>query len=187
MVTRCRHDPGVHVHGGAFNLQYQMFDPDTGTFRGLVISNVPRAGHANILLMPDATVMVMGDNKHTSDLHSGNRLFEEPHPYEGGDGDLGVNTARVYKPPYLFNEDGSPALQPTILTAPNAISYGSSFNVQLSEEEAAEAKSVVIIRTGMSTHALNTDVRLVEVQFDKQISASARTMASAGERRAIPA
>ena len=176
--------PGQHVHGGAFQLQYQMFDPDTGTTTGLVVSNVPRAGHANILVMPDATVMIMGDNRHTSDLHSGPRRLDDK--YEGGDGDLGVNTARVYRPPYLFNADGSPAQQPTILAAPDAISYGDSFNVQLSEAEADEAQSVVIIRTGISTHALYTDIRLVEVPFDNEENGTLMVEAPSLPAQAIP-
>lgn len=137
---------------------YQMFNPDDGRIKELITTTVPRGEHSNALLMPDATVLIMGGNRNAAVL-KGDKVFPP------GDPDLGVNTARIYRPPYLFNKDGSVASQPVILDAPDSISYGIVFDLRMPQEESMEAEKVVIIRTGINTHGLSTDIRYIQIPF----------------------
>ena len=155
-----------------FSNIYKMFDPDTGRIKELLTTTDPRGSHANTVLMPDATVLIMG----------GNRYDAVPQ----GDPDLGVNTARIYRPPYLFNEDGSAARQPVIVDAPNTIFYGTIFNVRMSKEEALEAEKVVIIRTGVNTHGLYTDIRYVQIPFSMESNGNLKVKAPNMPVQAIP-
>ena len=158
---------------------YQMFDPETGSIRELVATTVPRGEHSNALLMPDATVFIMGGNR-TDAVPKGDKVFPR------GDPDLGVNTARIYHPPYLFNPDGSLAERPVITDAPRTVSYGTAFGLTVAFAEDREIEKVVIIRTGMNTHALSTDVRLVQVPFSVESAGRLKVKAPKTPIQAIP-
>ena len=72
--------------------------------------------------------------------------------------------AEIYSPPYLFKPDGSPAKRPTITSVSSAaIGYGASFQVRT--PDAANIKSVVLIRPGAPTHAFDMEQRLVGLSF----------------------
>jgi len=160
-------------------LTYQMFNPDNGRVKELLTTTDPRGSHANTILMPDATVLVIGGNRYTAVL-KGDKVFPP------GDPDLGVNTARIYRPPYLFNEDGSTARQPVILDAPNIIFYDTTFNIKMSHEESRDAERVVIIRTGMGTHGLSTDIRYVQIPFSVESEGNLKVKAPKMPVQAIP-
>jgi hypothetical protein len=102
----------------------------------------PRLYHSVALLLPDARVWVAGGNP--------SRGTYEPH-------------MEIYSPPYLFAADGSAAPRPSIGSAPGAIGYGGSFQVQT--PDAADIASVVLVRLGAVTHAFDMDQRLVGLSF----------------------
>jgi len=158
---------------------YQMFNPDTGHIKELVTTTVPRGEHSNAFLMPDATVLVMGGNR-TDAVPKGDKVFPR------GDPDLGVNTARIYKPPYLFNKDGSPAHRPVIADAPHTIFYGTIFDLKMSKKESLEVEKIVIIRTGINTHALSTDIRYVQIPFYVENNGDVKVKAPKTSVQAMP-
>jgi len=158
---------------------YQMFNPDTGHIKELVTTTVPRGEHSNALLMPDATVLVMGGNRSDA-VPKGDKVFPQ------GDPDLGVNTARIYKPSYLFNKDGSPAHRPVIADAPRTIFYGTIFDLKMSQKEPLEVEKVVIIRTGINTHALSTDIRYVQIPFYIENNGDVKVKAPKTSVQAMP-
>jgi hypothetical protein len=91
--------------------------------------------HSNALLLPDATVLVVGGNPSRG-------------TYEQHD--------EIYSPPYLFNPDGSAVTRPTIASLmPAALTYGGGF--QLQTPNAADISSVVLVRPGAPTHAFDMD------------------------------
>jgi hypothetical protein len=123
-----------------------LFDP-TGKGRSSAGANAfPRLYHSTALLLPDATVAVVGGNP--------SRGIYEPH-------------IEIYSPAYLFTTDGSGntirATRPTISSVTPVIGYGSSF--QVATPDAANIASVVLVRAGSVTHAFDMDQRLVGLSF----------------------
>src|SRR3989449_8984587 len=102
----------------------------------------PRLYPSNALLLPDATVALVGSNPMQG--------VYEPH-------------IEIYSPAYLFNADGSLATRPSVTGAPGAITYGATFQVQT--PDAAAIASVVLMRPGAPTHAFDMDQRLVRASY----------------------
>lgn len=124
------------------SLNADLYDPTTNTFSSAGANAYPRLYHSNSLLLPDATVFVVGGNPQ--------RGSYEPE-------------MEIYSPAYLFNLNGSPATRPTIIGATSPVTYGSAFHVQTSD--AASISSVVLVRPGAVTHAFDMEQRLVELSF----------------------
>jgi hypothetical protein len=120
------------------------------------------------MLLPDATVLLAGQNRNdlvpTGDVRAPN-----------GDPDLGVPNGQIFSPPYLFKKDGSGQLapRPEIVVAPNAIHYGGSFKVEVTA--GFDIQSVALIRPGTMSHSMNTDLRYVKVPFFKDSGAATRS------------
>ena len=103
----------------------------------------PRLYHSNSLLLPDATVLLIGGNPQRGNYE---RRLE------------------IYSPAYLFNANGTPALRPTITgIGPDTVNYGAAFQVQT--PDAAEIASVVLVRPGTPTHAFDMEQRLVGLSY----------------------
>src|SRR6266571_2887119 len=69
-------------------LPVQLFDPSTGTVTKLAKTTVSRGLHGNALLLPDATVMIMGDDR-INLVPPGDRA------YPPGDPDQGVANCQI--------------------------------------------------------------------------------------------
>lgn len=146
--------PGIE----AWSLHLQHCNPETGEIKKLAKSLVPRDEHGIIQLMPDATVYLGGQNRNGLI-----RIGDSAAP--AGDSDLGVPSAQLFRPPYLFDARGNPADRPMIYKAPTIVDYGKPFKVGVYSTKGI--KAVSLIRTGSMSHALNTDLRLVKVPFKK--------------------
>lgn len=124
------------------SLNGDIYDPVTNTFSAAGANAFPRLYHSNALLLPDATVLLMGGNPQRGNYE---RRLE------------------IYSPAYLFN-GSTAAVRPTITgVTSGAVSYGSSFDVQT--PDAASIASVVIVRPGTPTHAFDMEQRLVELAY----------------------
>ena len=120
-----------------------LYDPITNTFSSAGANAFPRLYHSNSLLLPDATVLLMGGNPQRGS-------------YE--------NRLEIYSPAYLFNGDGTPAVRPSITgVTQETVSYNSPLTVQT--PDAASIASVVLVRPGTPTHAFDMDQRLVGLSF----------------------
>ncbi|HEX4682951.1 MAG TPA: galactose oxidase-like domain-containing protein, partial [Gemmatimonadaceae bacterium] len=127
------------------SLKADLFDPITNTISGAGSNAYARLYHSGSLLLPDGTVMLVGGNP--------TRGSYEAH-------------IEVYSPAYLFNKNGNRAARPTISSvSPGAFSYGNAFQVRT--PDAANIKSVVLVRPGAPTHAFDMEQRLVEVPFTR--------------------
>jgi Domain of unknown function (DUF1929)/PKD domain/Putative Ig domain len=125
------------------SLNADLYDPVGNTFSSAGANAFPRLYHSGALLLPDATVMVVGGNP--------SRGTYEPH-------------VEIYSPAYLFNANGALATRPTITSiTPSVIGYGSLFQVQT--PSASSISSVVLVRAGSVTHAFDMDQRLVGLNF----------------------
>ena len=125
------------------SLNADLYDPATNTFSSAGANAFPRLYHSNSLLLPDATVLLIGGNPQRGTYES--RL-------------------EIYSPAYLFDSSGNAAVRPTIadVTA-SPINYGAAFQVQT--PDAADVRSVVLVRPGAPTHAFDMDQRLVGLAF----------------------
>jgi hypothetical protein len=120
-----------------------LYDPNTNSFSSASTNAYPRLYHSGSLLLPDATVMLVGGNPTRGS-------------YEG--------YIEIYSPAYLFNGDGSSAARPTISSVSStAFGYGAAFQVQT--PAAANITSVVLVRPGAPTHAFDMDQRLVGLSY----------------------
>jgi hypothetical protein len=127
------------------SLGADLYNTATNTFSSAGAGAYARLYHSGALLLPDATVLVIGGNP--------TRGTYEPH-------------METYSPAYLFNSNGSLAPRPTITSVtPEVIGYGSSFQIQT--PDAASISSAVLVRPGSPTHASDMDQRLVGLSFTK--------------------
>jgi len=125
------------------SLNADLYDPTTNTFSSAGTNAMPRLYHSGSLLLPDATVVLMGGNPTRG-------------TYEG--------RIEIYSPAYLFQSDGSAAARPTITGVSSiTLDYGNTFQVQT--PDAASIAKVVLVRPGSSTHAFDMEQRLVELDF----------------------
>jgi hypothetical protein len=138
-------------------LPVQMFDPATGQITKLAKTTVSRGLHGNALLLPDATVMIMGDDR-VNLVPPGDRA------YAPGDPDQGVANGQIFRPPYLFSGPDQEAVRPVIVEAPDEISYRGHFDVKVGGA-ASRIKSVSIIRTDFDTHSLDVGEKYVKLSF----------------------
>jgi len=138
-------------------LPVQLFDPATGRITKLAKTTVSRGLHGNALLLPDATVMIMGDDR-VNLVPPGDRA------YPPGDPDQGVANGQIFRPPYLFSGPEEEAVRPVIVGAPNDISYRGHFDVKV-DGLASDIKSVSIIRTDFDTHSLESGEKYVKLAF----------------------
>jgi PKD repeat protein len=125
------------------SLNADLFDPITNTFSSAGANAYARLYHSGSLLLPDATVMLVGGN-----------------PTRGSYEDR----IEIYSPAYLFKADGTPATRPTIDdVTPGAFGYGQPFLIET--PNAASIASVVLVRPGAQTHAIDMEQRLVGLNF----------------------
>ena len=125
------------------SLNADLYDPIANTFSSAGANAYARLYHSGALLLPDATVLVLGGNPA--------RGTYEPR-------------MEIYSPAYLFNSNGTLATRPTITSVtPGVIGYGSSFQIQT--PNAANISAAVLVRPGSPTHAFDMDQRLVGLSF----------------------
>src|SRR4051812_3660260 len=120
------------------SLNADLYDPVTGTFSSAGSNLYARLYHSNALLLPDATVLLLGGNPARG-------TYEQ--------------RMEVYSPAYLFDASGAAASRPTFTLNSPTVSYGGSFQIQTPDDIA----SVVLVRPGAPTHAFDMDQRLVEL------------------------
>ncbi len=119
----------------------EIWNPDTQTWRAVANHTIPRNYHSVALLMTDGRVWSGG---------GGLCNCAADHPNH-----------EIYSPPYLFNADGSLASRPVISNAPGSITYGNTFNVQVTPG----VEKFSLIKLSGITHNLNSDLRHLRVPF----------------------
>jgi large repetitive protein len=119
----------------------EIWNPITQAWRPVADMLVPRNYHSVALLMTDGRVWSGG---------GGLCNCSADHP-----------DSQVFSPPYLFNNDGSLATRPEITFAPNLVSYGLTVKV----EATAGISKFSMVRMSSTTHALNSDMRFLNVPF----------------------
>ena len=158
---------GTFNQGATFEeragLRFQLFDPDTGTTRGLAKTTVVRGLHGTATLLPDGTVFFAGENREALI-----RTDDPSFPLGGfpqGDPDLGVPNGQIFRPPYLFEQDGTPADRPVVAEAPATIHYDEHFDIRV-QGRSDQIASVAILRSDHNTHSFTGGDRYVALGFE---------------------
>jgi large repetitive protein len=120
----------------------EIWNPDTGQWLQGSAGTNARLYHSGALLLPDATVLIVGG---------------------GAPGPLVNLNAEIYYPPYLFASGGGPAARPSIISAPDTVVPGETF--QIGTSSATGISRVTFIKTGSITHSVNMDQRFLELPF----------------------
>lgn len=148
------------------NYEALIWDPATGAWTvgaaTPATNDHARLYHSNALLLPDATILVSG----------------------GGAPGPAVNTnAQIYHPPYLFSSAGQLAARPQILSAPDQVTWGQTFDVL--SNTPWRIRRVTLIKTGSVTHGFNMDARFMELSFTR-VGSTLKVQAPANANLAPP-
>ncbi|NEM06424.1 kelch motif-containing protein [Geodermatophilus normandii] len=117
-----------------------VYDPHSGHLHEAAPNEVGRNYHATALLLPDGRVMTMGSDPLFSDEEN-----TIPGRFE--------TRIEIYSPPYLYAGD-----RPAVTDAPEEISRGSSFAVDVEGADVAEAR---LLRPSAVTHQTDPEQRSV--------------------------
>jgi hypothetical protein len=126
------------------SLAADLYAPATSTWSSAGTATYARLYHAVALLLPDATVAVMGSNP--------TRGLYEQH-------------IEIYSPAYLFNVNDGAAIRPVITSAPANIGYGAGTFIVQTPNSPGNVSSVVLVRPGSATHAFDMEQRVVGLRF----------------------
>ena len=126
---------------------------------GFSNSPIPRLYHSSAILLPDASVLIAGSNPN-ADVNT-SAFF--PTTYE----------AEIFYPPYF-----SATTRPAPTGMPKTLTYGgSSFNITIpatsyagSSDHAADATTVVLMRGGFTTHAMNMGQRHLQLNSTSTVN-----------------
>jgi hypothetical protein len=126
----------------------EIWDPVTEEVHQVADANVNiyRGYHSTGLLLPDGRVLITGGD----------------HDYGGAIPGQNTN-AEIYSPAYLFAEDGSPAVRPTISAAPDVVELGDTIFVE-TPDAGSIAKALWVV-PGAVTHAQNWTQRANVLEF----------------------
>ena len=152
-------DGKVLIMGGGKHGEYdepilnpEMYNPRTNRLELIPPQSYGRMYHATALLLPDGRVLSAGQDDSLEDgVQSG-------------------EYSELYEPAYLFRGP-----RPMITKTNKSVRYGRTFPVET--PEAAEIGSVVLIRTGSTTHSLNTSQRYVALEFEQAGTTTLRVSA----------
>jgi hypothetical protein len=153
--------------GGATDSKYtnpimtpELFNFATSTWSEMADQTAARSYHSTALLLPDGTVYSAG-----SDDPTYSKTTDE--------------TYEIYSPPYLFNSTGGPSKRPTITSSPSTLTYAQQFTI--STPNAANIKSVALVKPAATTHDNDMDQRYVPLVFTSspgQLTVTAPTNAN---------
>ncbi|MES2664272.1 MAG: LamG-like jellyroll fold domain-containing protein [Pseudomonadota bacterium] len=128
------------------NYEAEIWNPISRQWRLASPMKVPRNYHSIGLLLTDGRVVAAGGG-----YCSGNENCNGA-SYQNGE---------IYSPPYLFNTDGTKAIQPKIIASTGVIYAGQTFTVTATQD----VKAFTMIKMSSTTHAVNTDARFTRVNF----------------------
>lgn len=127
--------------------------------KGFNSSPIPRLYHSSAILLPDASVLIAGSNPNV-DVNT-SAFF--PTTYK----------AEIFYPPYF-----SAMTRPAPMGMPKTLTYGGNpFNITIpatsyagSSDDAADATTVVLMRGGFTTHAMNMGQRHLQLNSTSTVN-----------------
>lgn len=126
--------------------QPEIWNPVTGTWRLMAPHQQNRLYHSISLLLPDGRVLVGGGTDGPS-----------------GEATSNYQDVEIFSPPYLFQADGSPAVRPSITSAPLSVTNGQT--ILIGTPDSARIIRVSLTRTAAVTHGFNQDNRMLRPSY----------------------
>jgi hypothetical protein len=121
-------------------LAAELWDPATERWSTLSRMSHYRLYHSTGLLLPDGRVLSMGSGQ------------------PAATGLTDDYTAEIFSPPYLFNQDGTPAARPNLDNVPLSIGYGQTMTVTTADPTGIT--KATWIRLSSVTHSFNMNQRM---------------------------
>jgi hypothetical protein len=148
-------DGKVFVNGGSIvgnqlvDVAYagETWDPATGHWSPAATAVKARLYHATALLLPDATVLTAAG---------------------GAPGPVKNLNAEIYYPPYLYNDDGTAAVRPTIVSAPELVKISAPVKqFQVTVAGGNTINRVTLLHSGSVTHSNNMEQSFQQLTFSQ--------------------
>jgi len=139
---------GADVLQGVDNTA-EIWDPATGHWTIEADAAIPRLYHSDTILLADGSVLSLGG---------------------GAPGPLTNLNGEEYKPGYLFDVTGAPAVRPVIEDAPAQVQPGTEFTMHV--DNPASITSLALMPFGAVTHSFDMSARRLELPFTVQADGS---------------
>ena len=154
---------GIQFSDEGTQLFPEMWDPQTGQWQTLAPHSKPRNYHSTAMLLKDGRVAAMGS---------------------GLCGNCATNqkNGEIFEPPYLFNADGTRAVQPLITSGPDEAVAGDALRFTASPG----MQYFSMVRLVALTHHHTTDQRFVPLGFIETSSGSYQVQLPANPNVLIP-
>ena len=127
----------------------EIWDPSTGHWTIEADAAVPRLYHSATILLADGSVLSLGG---------------------GAPGPLTNLNGEIYKPAYLFDATGAPAVRPVIEDSPAEVLPGAEFTMHV--DNPASIKTLALMPFGAVTHSFDMSARRLELPFTVQADGS---------------
>ena len=127
----------------------EIWDPTTGHWSFEADAAIPRLYHSDTILLADGSVLSLGG---------------------GAPGPLTNLNGEEYKPAYLFDSTGAPAVRPVIKDAPAQVGPGTTFTMHV--DNPASIKTLALMPFGAVTHSFDMSARRLELPFTVQADGS---------------
>jgi len=145
-------DGSVLVNGGTSNGNREasadttaaIWDPDTGQLTYGADEDQPRLYHSATVLLADGSVLSLGGGA-------------------AGSAENNYLDGQIYRPPYLYDDDGSLATRPVVSGAPEEVEPGESFT--LTVDDASAIANLTFVKSGAATHSFNMEARMTDLSF----------------------
>lgn len=121
-----------------------IWNPDTGQISYGADEDQPRLYHSASVLLADGTLLSLGGGS-------------------AGSAENNYLDSQIYRPPYLYNDDGTLADRPVVSGAPASVNPGETFTLNVTD--ANDISKFTFVKTGAATHAVNMDTRMVDLEF----------------------
>ncbi|WP_075996933.1 galactose oxidase-like domain-containing protein [Salaquimonas pukyongi] len=145
-------DGTVLINGGTSNGNREagadrtavIWDPETNQLTYTVDEDNPRLYHSASVLLNDGTLLSLGGGA-------------------AGSAENNYLDGQVYRPPYLYDDNGNLADRPVITDTPDSVLPGDTFTISV--DDASDIQKLTFVKTGAATHAFNMGTRFVELDF----------------------
>ena len=152
----------------------ELYDPRTATWRALAPSSRDRVYHNSAMLLPDGRVLVGGNAPHPAYYFKQGGAPTRSNNFRDA-------TFEIFEPPYLFR-GGRPVIK-GLRRSPS----GRVLKLRLGTvAKARRVSEVVLVRMGANTHAMDGDMRAVELRHKVKGVRVAARLPRGGDGRLLP-
>ncbi len=126
-------------------LEPEVWNPQTGVWRGMANMAIPRDYHSTAMLLTDGRILTAGGGYASNDPNSTGTHQD----------------AQIFTPPYLYASNGSLATRPEVTATQASVDAGDALQVSTTGDVAYFS----LIRMSATTHSMNTDTRFYKPEF----------------------